>query len=150
MDASSAVTIIGGLGQFLLGIHHLTEGLKALAGDSLRRTLQTLVRGRFSAILFGAVFTALIQSSSATVLTVIGFVSAGLVSFSQAIGVLIGAAFGTTTTPWIVALFGFRVQICAVAMPILGLVGSSSISVAELPTQAPYARAEVLARLDHT
>jgi len=146
MDASSAVTIIGGLGQFLLGIHHLTEGLKALAGDSLRRTLQTLVRGRFSAILFGAVFTALIQSSSATVLTVIGFVSAGLVSFSQAIGVLIGAA----TTPWIVALFGFRVQISAVAMPILGLVGSSSISVAELPTQAPYARAEVLARLDHT
>ncbi len=93
MDASSAMTILGGLGLFLLGIHHLTEGLKGLAGDSLRRALQTLVRGRFSAVAFGAIFTALIQSSSATVLTVIGFVSAGLVNFPQAIGVLIGATF---------------------------------------------------------
>ncbi len=121
MDASSAMTILGGLGLFLLGIHHLTEGLKGLAGDSLRRTLQTLVRGRLSAVVFGAVFTALIQSSSATVLTVIGFVSAGLVTFSQAIGVLIGATFGTTTTPWMVAFFGFRVQISAFAMPIIGV-----------------------------
>lgn len=121
MDISDATTILGGLGLFLLGIHHLTDGLKGLAGDSLRRALQTLVRGRVSAILFGAVFTALIQSSSATILTVIGFVSAGLVTFSQAIGVLIGATFGTTTTPWMVAFFGFRVQISSFAMPILGV-----------------------------
>lgn len=121
MDASEVAIIFGGLGLFLLGIHHLTEGLKSFAGDSLRRALQTLVRGRFSAIVFGAIFTALIQSSSATVLTVIGFVSAGLVSFSQAIGVLIGATFGTSTTPWIVAFFGFRVQIAAFAMPIVGV-----------------------------
>ena len=121
MDASSAMTILGGLGLFLLGIHHLTEGLKGLAGDLLRRALQTLVRGRFSAVVFGAVFTALIQSSSATVLTVIGFVSAGLVSFPQAIGVLIGATFGTTTTPWMVAFFGFRVQISTFAMPLIGV-----------------------------
>ncbi|RTL89170.1 MAG: Na/Pi cotransporter family protein [Hyphomicrobiales bacterium] len=121
MDTSSFMTILGGLGLFLLGIHHLTEGLKGLAGDSLRRSLQTLVRGRLSAVVFGAVFTALIQSSSATVLTVIGFVSAGLVSFPQAIGVLIGATFGTTTTPWMVAFFGFRVQISAFAMPIIGI-----------------------------
>jgi phosphate:Na+ symporter len=121
MDASSAIVILGGLGLFLLGIHHLTEGLKGLAGDSLRRALQALVRGRFSAILFGAVFTALVQSSSATILTVLGFVAAGLIEFSDAIGVLIGATFGTTTTPWMVAFFGFRVQISAVAMPILGV-----------------------------
>lgn len=121
MDAAIFMTILGGLGLFLLGIHHLTEGLKGLAGDSLRRALQTLVRGRFSAVAFGAIFTALIQSSSATVLTVIGFVSAGLVSFSQAIGVLIGATFGTTTTPWMVAFFGFRVQISAFAMPLIGV-----------------------------
>ena len=123
MDTSSAMTILGGLGLFLLGIHHLTEGLKGLAGDALRRALQTLVRGRLSAIMFGAIFTALIQSSSATVMTVIGFVSAGLVSFSQAIGVLIGATFGTSTTPWMVAFFGFRMQISTVAMPILGVGG---------------------------
>lgn len=121
MDTSSAITLFGGLGFFLLGVHHLTEGLKGLAGDSLRRALQTIVAGRFSAIAFGAVFTALIQSSSATVLTVIGFVSAGLVTFSQAVGVLIGATFGTTTTPWMVAFFGFRMQISAAAMPILGV-----------------------------
>lgn len=121
MNASDATTILGGLGLFLLGIHHLTDGLKGLAGDSLRRALQTLVRGRLSAVAFGAVFTALIQSSSATILTVIGFVSAGLVTFSQAIGVLIGATFGTTTTPWMVAFFGFRVQISSFAMPILGV-----------------------------
>lgn len=121
MNSSDATTILGGLGLFLLGIHHLTDGLKGLAGDSLRRALQTLVRGRLSAVAFGAVFTALIQSSSATILTVIGFVSAGLVTFSHAIGVLIGATFGTTTTPWMVAFFGFRVQISSFAMPILGV-----------------------------
>ncbi|WP_281805399.1 Na/Pi cotransporter family protein [Methylocystis echinoides] len=121
MDKTSIMTILGGVGLFLLGIHHLTEGLKGFAGDALRRALQTLVRGRLSAVVFGAIFTALIQSSSATVMTVIGFVSAGLVTFSQAIGVLIGATFGTTTTPWMVAFFGFRVQISSFAMPMVGV-----------------------------
>jgi phosphate:Na+ symporter len=121
MDMSSAMTILGGIGLFLLGIHHLTDGLKGLAGDALRQALQTLVRGRLSAVAFGALFTALIQSSTATVMTVIGFVSAGLVTFPQAIGVLIGATFGTTTTPWMVAFFGFRVQIASFAMPMVGV-----------------------------
>jgi phosphate:Na+ symporter len=121
MDRTSVMTILGGVGLFLLGIHHLTEGLKGFAGDALRRALQTLVKGRFSAVVFGAVFTALVQSSSATVMTVIGFVSAGLVTFPQAVGVLIGATFGTTTTPWMVAFFGFRVQIAAFAMPMVGV-----------------------------
>ena len=120
MDTSSSITLFGGLGFFLLGVNHLTEGLKGLAGDSLQRALRTIVAGRFSAIAFGAVFTALIQSSSATV-PVIGFVSAGLVTFAQAVGVLIGATFGTTTTPRMVAFFGFRMQISAAAMPILGV-----------------------------
>jgi phosphate:Na+ symporter len=121
MDMNSAMTILGGIGLFLLGIHHLTDGLKGLAGDALRQALQTLVRGRLSAVAFGALFTALIQSSTATVMTVIGFVSAGLVTFPQAIGVLIGATFGTTTTPWMVAFFGFRVQIASFAMPMVGV-----------------------------
>jgi phosphate:Na+ symporter len=121
MNASSAVTIVGGLGLFLLGIHHLTEGLKGLAGDSLRRALQSLVGGRLSAIISGALFTVLVQSSTATTLTVIGFVSAGLVTFSQAVGVIIGATFGTTSTPWLVAIFGFRLRISALAMPMIGI-----------------------------
>ena len=121
MNASSVVTLVGGLGLFLLGIHHLTEGLKGLAGDSLRRALQTLVAGRLSAVVSGALFTVAIQSSTATTLTVIGFVSAGLVTFSQAVGVIIGATFGTTSTPWLVAIFGFRVSISAGALPMLGI-----------------------------
>ena len=121
MTTSSAVTIVGGLGLFLLGIHHLTEGLKGLAGDSLRGVLQAMVGGRLSAIVSGALFTVAIQSSTATTLTVIGFVSAGLVTFSQAVGVIIGATFGTTSTPWLVAIFGFRLRISAFAMPMIGI-----------------------------
>ena len=118
---TSAVGVLGGLGLFLLGIHHLTEGLKGLAGDSLRRTLQTVVGGRLSAVVSGALFTVLIQSSTATTLTVIGFVSAGLVTFSQAVGVIVGATFGTTSTPWLVAIFGFRLRISAFALPMVGI-----------------------------
>jgi phosphate:Na+ symporter len=121
MDAASALTLIGGLGLFLLGIHHLTEGIKGLAGDSLRRGLQRLASGRFSAVLSGAIFTAIIQSSTAAILTVIGFVSAGLVTFSQAIGVIMGATLGTTSTPWLLAIFGFRLRIATAALPILGV-----------------------------
>jgi len=121
MNASSTVTVVGGLGLFLLGIHHLTEGLKGLAGDSLRRALQAMVGGRLSAIISGALFTVLIQSSTATTLTVIGFVSAGLVTFLQAVGVIIGATFGTTSTPWLVAFFGFRLRISAFALPMVGI-----------------------------
>ncbi len=95
--------------------------MKGLAGDSLRRALQTLVGGRFSAVVSGALFTVAIQSSTATTLTVIGFVSAGLVTFAQAVGVIIGATLGTTSTPWLVAVFGFRLRISAFAMPMIGV-----------------------------
>jgi phosphate:Na+ symporter len=121
MNASSTVTLLGGLGLFLLGIRHLTEGLKGLAGDSLRRALQRLVSGRFSAVVSGAFFTAVIQSSTAAILTVIGFVSAGLVNFVQAVGMIIGATLGTTSTLWLVAVFGLRFRISAAALPMLGV-----------------------------
>ena len=117
----STVTLVGGLGLFLLGIHHLTEGLKGLAGDSLRRALQRLVSGRFSAVFSGAIFTGVIQSSTAAILTVIGFVSAGLVTFTQAVGMIIGATLGTTSTIWLVAIFGLRFRISAAALPMLGI-----------------------------
>src|SRR5262245_41400444 len=121
MDTTAVVSLLGGLGMFLLGIHHLTEGLKGLAGDSLRQALQRLVSGRLSAVVSGVLFTVAIQSSTAATLAVIGFVSAGLVTVSQAIGVIVGATLGTTSTPWMVALFGFRVSIAPAAMPILGV-----------------------------
>ena len=121
MNATAAITLVGGLGLFLLGIHHLTEGLKGLAGDSLRGALQRLVAGRFSAVVSGALFTVAIQSSTAATLTVIGFVSAGLVTFSQAVGVIVGATFGTTSTAWLVAIFGFGLRISLAALPMLGI-----------------------------
>src|SRR5215471_20296229 len=107
--------------MFLLGIHHLTEGLKGLSGDSLRRVLQKLVSGRFSAVVSGALLTVATQSSTATILTVIGFLGAGLVTLSQAIAVNIGATFGTTSTPWMVAILGLRLRIAMAALPILGI-----------------------------
>ena len=121
MDTSATLQILGGLGLFLLGIHHLTEGLKGLAGDLLRRTLQRLVSGRFSAVISGAIFTAVIQSSTAAILTVIGFVSAGLVTFPQAVGMIVGATLGTTSTIWLVAIFGLRLRIASAALPMLGV-----------------------------
>src|SRR5215469_6093349 len=120
VDAAAVVKLLGGIGMFLLGIHHLTEGLKGLSGDSLRRVLQKLVSGRFSAVVSGAFLTVVTQSSTATILTVIGFVGAGLVTLSQAIAVNIGATFGTTSTPWMVAFFGLRLRIATAALPILG------------------------------
>ena len=121
MDASVVVKLLGGIGLFLLGIHHLTEGLKGLSGDSLRRTLQRFVSTRFSAVASGALLTVATQSSTATILTVIGFVGAGLVTLPQAIAVNIGATLGTTSTPWMVAVLGLRLRIATAALPILGV-----------------------------
>lgn len=113
--------LAGGLGMFLLGIHHLTEGLKNLAGEGMRRALQKLVSGKLSGVLSGAMFTAVVQSSSAAILAVIGFVSAGLITFPQAVAVMLGANLGTTVTSWLVAVFGFKIKIAAAAMPMLGV-----------------------------
>lgn len=120
MNTTALITLLGGLGFFLLGIHHLTEGLKGLAGDWLRRALQKMVAGRISAVVSGVTFTAIIQSSTAAILTVIGFVSAGLINYAQAVGVIMGATLGTTTTPWMVAIFGFRVRIATFALLLEG------------------------------
>jgi phosphate:Na+ symporter len=121
VDAAAVVKLLGGIGMFLLGIHHLTEGLKGLSGDSLRRVLQKLVAGRFSAVVSGAFLTVATQSSTATILTVIGFLGAGLVTLPQAIAVNMGATFGTTSTPWMVAFFGLRLRLATAALPILGV-----------------------------
>jgi phosphate:Na+ symporter len=120
-DASVVVKLLGGIGLFLLGIHHLTEGLKGLSGDSLRRMLQRFVSGRFSAVTSGVLLTLATQSSTATILAVIGFVGAGLVTLPQAIAVNMGATLGTTSTPWMVALLGLRLRITTAALPILGV-----------------------------
>ncbi|KAB2953392.1 Na/Pi cotransporter family protein [Heliorestis acidaminivorans] len=114
-------TTLGGIGLFLLGMLLMTDGLKKLAGDALRRLLSRFTGGTFTSILSGAGITALIQSSSATTLMTIGFVSAGLLSFSQAVGVIIGSNVGTTSTAWIVSTLGLKLNIAALAMPFVAL-----------------------------
>jgi phosphate:Na+ symporter len=121
VEATVVVKLLGGIGLFLLGIHHLTEGLKGLSGDSLRYTLQRFVSARFSAVASGVLLTVATQSSTATILTVIGFVGAGLVTLPQAIAVNMGATLGTTSTPWMVAILGLRFRIATAALPILGV-----------------------------
>lgn len=114
-------TILGGIGLFLLGMALLTDGLQAAAGDKLREALRRYTRTRLSSILTGAAGTAVVQSSSATTLITIGFVGAGLLSLSAAIGVVFGANVGTTLTAWIIATVGLKVKVSAFALPIVGI-----------------------------
>lgn len=114
-------TILGGIGLFLLGMVLLTDGLKTAAGGALRAVLGRFTGGTVRALLSGAGLTALVQSSSATVLTTIGFVSAGLLTLRQAIGVIFGATVGTTSTGWIVSLLGLKLSIGAMALPLVGV-----------------------------
>src|SRR5690606_23023145 len=87
------------------------------------QALQVLVRGPVSGIATGAAVTGMVQSSTATTLTTIGFVSAGLMTFPQAIGVILGANVGTTSTGWLVSILGFKVSLGAVSLPVV-LVGA--------------------------
>jgi phosphate:Na+ symporter len=113
------VLLTGGLGVFLLGMVLMTDGLKALAGDALRRILMRVVAGPISGMVSGAVATALVQSSTATTITTIGFVSAGLMTFPQAVGVIFGANIGTTSTGWIVSQLGFKVSLGSIVPPFI-------------------------------
>lgn len=113
--------LLGGLGLFLLGMSLFSEGLKKFAGDSLRVFLLSCTASRWRAFLSGASVTALVQSSSATTVMVIGFVSSGLITFNQALGVVMGASFGTTATSWIIAWIGLKFSVGVYALPVLGL-----------------------------
>ncbi|HVS30326.1 MAG TPA: Na/Pi symporter [Thermoanaerobaculia bacterium] len=113
--------ILGGIGLFLLGMVLMTEGLKSAAGELLRTVLSRFTGGPVKAVVSGAAITAIVQSSSATTLATIGFVSAGLLTFPQAVGVVLGANVGTTSTGWIVALVGLKVNVSAVALPLIGI-----------------------------
>lgn len=114
--------LLGGLGVFLLGMLLLTDGLKALAGPAMRGVLRRWVRGPISGLGWGALATAVVQSSSATTLATIGLVSAGLLTFTQSLGVIMGANLGTTSTGWIVSQLGLKVSLGAIA-PLIVFVG---------------------------
>jgi phosphate:Na+ symporter len=116
---STTISVLGGVGLFLLGMSVMTSGLKALAGSGLRTTLSKAAATPLSAAFWGAFVTLIVQSSSATTMTVIGLVSAGLLTFSQGLGLVFGANVGTTGTGWLIALIGVRVSLTAAALPMI-------------------------------
>ena len=105
------LTLIGSVGLFLYGMKVMGEGLQKVAGDRLRNILAVMTKNRFSGLFTGILITALIQSSSASPVMVVSFVNAGLMSLGQSMAVIMGANVGTTVTAWIIALFGFKVDI---------------------------------------
>ena len=115
------LSLIGALGLFLFGMKTMSEGLEKFAGDRLRNILAAMTKNRFMGVITGITVTALIQSSSATTVMVVSFVNAGLMSLAQAIGVIMGANVGTTFTAWIISAIGFKVNISALALPLLAI-----------------------------
>ena len=113
--------LLGSVGLFLYGMKVMSEGLQKAAGDRLRNILSAMTRNRFAGLLTGCLITALIQSSSASTVMVVSFVNAGLMSLGQSMAVIMGANVGTTFTAWIIALFGFKVNISAFVLPLIGL-----------------------------
>lgn len=113
--------LLGGIGLFLMGMALLSDGLVGFAGSALRRALIRFTGTPWRAFASGALTTVLIQSSTATTVTLIGFVSAGLIGYSQAIGVVIGASLGTTATGWLVAGLGLKVNLGYYTLPLIGI-----------------------------
>ena len=115
------LSLLGSLGLFLFGMKTMSEGLEKFAGDRLRTILAVMTRNRVMGVITGIAVTALIQSSSATTVMVVSFVNAGLMNLEQAIGVIMGANVGTTVTAWIISAVGFKVNIAAMALPLLAI-----------------------------
>lgn len=113
--------VLGSLGVFIFGMKLMSEALQKVAGERLKSLLGRITGNRFKGVVTGFTVTTLIQSSSATTVMVVGFVSAGLLTLTQSIGVVMGANIGTTVTGWLVALLGFKVKITAFALPAIGI-----------------------------
>jgi phosphate:Na+ symporter len=111
-----AAQVVGGLGVFLLGMKHMSEGLQAVSGDRLRKMISAVTNNRFMGVVVGLVVTCLVQSSSVTTVMVVGFVNSGIMTLMQAIGVIFGANIGTTITGWILVL-----KIGKYGLPMLGI-----------------------------
>lgn len=111
-----ALKVVGGLGIFLLGMKHMSEGLQAVSGDRLRKIISVATNNRIMGVLMGVLVTMLVQSSSVTTVMVVGFVNSAIMNLMQAIGVILGANIGTTITGWILVL-----NIGKWGLPILGI-----------------------------
>lgn len=108
MDIFGVLTLIGGLAMFLFGMNVMGDGLAKLSGGRMEQILEKLTKKRIMAVLLGAAVTAVIQSSSATTVMVVGFVNSGIMQLSQAVGIIMGANIGTTVTSWLLSLTGIE------------------------------------------
>ncbi len=113
--------LIGALGIFIYGMKVFSEGLQKIAGNKLRAILKGMTSTRFRGILTGFATTSITQSSSTTTVMVVSFVNAGLITFLESTGVIMGANVGTTVTAWIISVFGFKMQITPLAMMLIGV-----------------------------
>lgn len=130
MDFFSILTLLGGLAMFLYGMQVMGDGLAKVSGGKLEQILENLTSSPIKAVLLGAGVTAVIQSSSATTVMVVGFVNSGIMTLKQAVGVIMGANIGTTITSWILSLAGiesenFFIQLLKPTSfaPILAMIG---------------------------
>lgn len=130
MDIFGILTMIGGLALFLYGMHVMGAGLEKVSGGKLERILEKLTSNPLKAVLLGAGVTAVIQSSSATTVMVVGFVNSGIMKLSQAIGIIMGANVGTTVTSWLLSLGGIEGDSLFIRLlkpssfsPVLALIG---------------------------
>ncbi|MBS7273641.1 MAG: Na/Pi cotransporter family protein [Bacteroidales bacterium] len=124
----SILTLVGALGLFLYGMNLMSSGLQKAAGSGLRKFLSSITSNPVKGVVTGMGVTAVIQSSSATTVMVVGFVNAGLLTLTQAISVIMGANIGTTFTAWIIALFGFKADVSILAVPLMALGFILSVS----------------------
>ena len=119
MGILQVFTLLGALGMFLYGMNLMSSGLQKAAGERLRGFLSAMTSNPFKGVLTGLGITSIIQSSSATTVMVVSFVNAGLLTLTQAIGVIMGANIGTTVTAWMVAWLGFKADISILAIPLM-------------------------------
>ena len=115
------LTLLGALGMFLYGMNLMSAGLQKAAGSKMRNFLTAMTSNPFKGVLSGLGITTVIQSSSATTVMTVGFVNAGLLTLSQAVGVIMGANIGTTVTAWLVSLLGFKADISLFAVPLMAV-----------------------------
>mgnify|MGYP000971970901 CR=1 FL=1 len=113
------LTLVGSLGMFLYGMKIMSESLQKVAGAKMRTILSAMTSNRFFGVLTGFFVTAIVQSSSATTVMVVGFVNAGLISLTESIGVIMGANVGSTVTGWIISLLGFEMSISDYSLPLI-------------------------------
>ena len=130
MDFFSILTLLGGLALFLYGMQVMGDGLAKVSGGKLEQILENLTSSKWKAVLLGLCVTAVIQSSSATTVMVVGFVNSGIMKLTQAVGIIMGANIGTTVTSWLLSLTGIESSNFFISLlkpssfsPVLAMVG---------------------------